>query len=140
MTKTITFKQEEKKVYEVVKEVREMGFNVRGSLRAVLRTGGNKNITEVQAKVLGDFADTTEKLDKITHSLDRRNSIELEVKEVELTLAEAMVKMNDEGEEVIVSHFGDKMTVSRWTDLEDLMSIGINDFDDLNDAKFFVIQ
>lgn len=136
MAKTIVFKQEEKAVHEVVTKLRNSGYSLRGTLRMALRTGIDK-LSEREAKVLTDFIETPEDMDKVFHALVRTNEVTIEKAEVELSLAEAMVALNERNETVTIEYFGDRKDIRWSTDLEDLQEIGIHDFDDLNDAKFF---
>ncbi|PGZ29530.1 hypothetical protein COE50_22205 [Bacillus anthracis] len=140
MTKTITFKQEDKKVYEVLKEIKASGWNRSGNLRTMLRVGAIDNITREQAVLLAKHADKGEEaFRQIFESLEKDVTIKLEEEVKELTLAEAMKAMNVDRKTVkVVGRHGEK-EVQRFTDFEDLGDIGIIDIDDLHNAKFFVV-
>ncbi|PEM65290.1 hypothetical protein CN613_25430 [Bacillus pseudomycoides] len=139
MKKVITFKEADKKVYEIIKEIKGQGWNAGGTLRMLLRCGTTK-ITEEQAKVACNYADRgNEAYTQIFEALSPRNDIKLEETAKELTLAEAMKAMNEDRQSVkIVTGSGEKL-VRRFTDFEDLEDIGIADFDDLHTAKFFTV-
>ncbi|NRQ71972.1 hypothetical protein HQK17_28035 [Bacillus cereus] len=142
MTKTITFKQSEKKVYEIMKEIKNSPWSRSGNLRTLLRVGTVNNITEAQAKELCKYADKgQEQYNNLFESLDQNVKIELEKEQSkEITLSEAMERVNDKGETVRAVHCGDETTISKYESVSDMMDeLGIRDFDDLSEVKFFTV-
>ncbi len=140
MTNTITFKQADKAVFEIIKEIKRGGWNEGGTLRTLLRVGISTNITETQARTLCKYADKGEaQFTQIFEALKKGVTVKLEEEVKELTLAEAMKAMNVDRKTVkVVGRHGEK-EVRRFTDLEDLEDIGIIDIDDLHNAKFFTV-
>ncbi|MEC3420532.1 hypothetical protein P4159_05985 [Bacillus thuringiensis] len=140
MTKTITFKQSDKAVFEVLKEIKASGWNRGGNLRTMLRIGAIDNITREQAVLLAKYADKgQEQYQQIFEALEKEVTIKLEEVAKELTLVEAMKAMNVDRKRVkIVGRMGEQ-EVHRFTDFEDLEEIGIRDIDDLDKAKFFTV-
>ncbi|PGM50856.1 hypothetical protein [Bacillus thuringiensis] len=140
MTKTITFKQSEKAVFDVLKEIKASGWNRSGNLRTLLRIGAIDNITREQAVLLAKHADKgEEQYRQIFEALEKEVTIKLEEVVKELTLVEAMKVMNVDRKTVkIVGRAGEK-EVRRYTDFEELEEIGIRDIDDLDKAKFFTV-
>ncbi|MGD2278172.1 hypothetical protein [Bacillus wiedmannii] len=142
MTKTITFKQSEKKVYEIMKEIKNSPWSRSGNLRTLLRVGTMNNITEAQAKELCKYADKgQEQYNNLFEALNQNVVIELEKEQPkELTLSEAMKRVNDDRETVRAVHCGDEKTISKYESVSDMMDeLGIRDFDDLSEVKFFTV-
>lgn len=140
MTKTITFKQADKEVFEVLKEIKNRGWGIGGTLRMVLRVGTVARISEPQARLLCAYmAKGSEQYTQIFEALKEEVTIKLEEEVKEITLGEAMHSMNAGLATVRVEFSGESMNVRWLTDLKELEKIGIFDIDDLHKAKFFTV-
>ncbi len=140
--KTIEFAQKDKKVYEILAEIKRQDFSLSGSMCMLLRTGV-RNITSSQADTLASYMGRGhEEQSNVFESLRKEVEIKLLPEPLkEFTLAEAMERMNAKREPVkMVTRSGKERVIRRYTDLENLQEYGIRDFDDLNDAKFFEVE
>ncbi|NRQ71971.1 hypothetical protein HQK17_28030 [Bacillus cereus] len=140
--KTIEFAQKDKKVYEILAEIKRQDFSLSGAMCMLLRTGV-RNITSSQADTICTYAGRgQEEQANVFEAL--RKDVEIKLlpePPKELTLAEAMERMNAKREPVkMVTRSGKERIIRRYTDFEDLTEYGIRDFDDLNDAKFFEVE
>ncbi|WP_144466724.1 hypothetical protein [Bacillus nitratireducens] len=138
--KTITIKQSDKAVFEVLKAIKDNGWGLGGNLRMMLRVGTVGNLTREQTVTLANFmARGQEECRLVTEAMERENVVKLEVVEKEISFADAMHRMNEKLEYVkIVGSRGEK-TIRRYFDLIHLRDIGVNDFDDLQQAKYFTV-
>ncbi|MDF9638842.1 hypothetical protein [Bacillus cereus] len=138
--KTITIKQADKAVFEVLQEIKRNGWGRGGNLRMMLQVGAQKNITREQAILLTKYMDRgLTEYRNVTEAMERENVVKLEVIENEISFADAMHRMNEKLEYVkIVGSRGEK-TIRRYFDLIHLRDIGVNDFDDLQQAKYFTV-
>lgn len=141
MTKTITFKQSEKKVFDIMEEIKSSPWSRSGNLRTLLRVGTMDNITEAQAKELCKYADKgREQYNNLFEALNQDVEIALEKEQPkEITLAEALERMNN-GETIRAEHCSDETTISKYESVSEMMDdLGIRDFDDLSEVKFFTV-
>lgn len=141
MKKVIEFNQSEKKVYDILKEIKNSPWNRSGNLCTLLRVGATDNITDEQARELCKYADKgQEQYRNLFEALETNVDLKLKEESKEITFAEAMERMNDKLETVRAEHMGDTTTISKYESVSDMMDeLGIRDFDDLSEVKFFTV-
>lgn len=139
--KTIEFAQKDKKVYEILAEIKRQDFSLSGSMCMLMRTGV-RNITTSQADEICSYSGRGHvEQSNVFEALRKDVEIKLIAEVKEISFTEAMRRMNENREQFkMITRVGRERIIRRYTDLEDLKEYGIRDFDDLNDAKFYEIN